>query len=152
MRCCLSNIKNDMIVLSSMGDIVEEAMRKSVEQRENVLLDSYVIMPNHAHVIIHIGSCRDVPLARLDQPTKRDAPGGRLYKGTLGEIVNQMKAWSTKRIRQSHDNRFQWQPRFYDHIIRNDQDLEKHRLYIGINPVKWPQDEYYIERRAVGTS
>ncbi|HLB57265.1 MAG TPA: transposase [Gammaproteobacteria bacterium] len=153
MTCVLSKIVNDEVKLFSMGSIVEEEILKTEKVRRGVLIDSHVIMPNHVHCIFHI-ACRDAPLGRLESTEreenentplqKEDAPTARLYRSSIGSIVNQIKSQSTKRICQSHDNAFQWQSRFYDHIIRNDDDLEKHRLYIGINSVKWPQDEYFI--------
>jgi hypothetical protein len=42
-----------------------------------------------------------------------------------------------------HD--FAWQSRFYDHIIRNDEDLGRIRNYIQDNPIKWKLDEYNLD-------
>ena len=36
-----------------------------------------------------------------------------------------------------------WQRNFYDHIIRDEKDLECTREYIINNPLKWEEDEYY---------
>lgn len=37
-----------------------------------------------------------------------------------------------------------WQPRFYDHIIRTEDDLNRIREYIKFNPKNWQQDENFI--------
>lgn len=36
---------------------------------------------------------------------------------------------------------FVWQPRFYDHIIRNEKSLREIRQYIIENPLKWALDK-----------
>jgi len=37
-----------------------------------------------------------------------------------------------------------WQPRFYDHIIRNEEEYQKIWQYIDTNPLKWKEDKYFI--------
>ena len=158
MKCVLSNIIDDEVVLTEVGEIVEKEIKKTEEVRTNILIDSFVVMPNHVHVIIHIGPYddvlpmnternmsdrRDASVMRLDQQKQEDALPKRLYRSTLGDIIKQIKIVSTKQIRANHGSSFQWQPRVYDHIIRNDEDLKNHREYIGMNPIKWPQDKYY---------
>ena len=56
--------------------------------------------------------------------------------GNLGVIINQYKRICTIKSRKI-DPYFQWQPRFYDHIIRNKRDLERIRKYIQKNPYNW---------------
>jgi putative transposase len=51
------------------------------------------------------------------------------------------KAAVTRWCRQHKFNNFAWQPRFYDHIIRNDGSLDKIRKYIINNPMKWEDDK-----------
>ena len=36
-----------------------------------------------------------------------------------------------------------WQKSYYDHVIRNEQELQKIKEYIINNPAKWQEDEYY---------
>lgn len=36
-----------------------------------------------------------------------------------------------------------WQGRFYDHIIRNEDDCLKIAEYITNNPAKWQEDRFY---------
>jgi len=37
-----------------------------------------------------------------------------------------------------------WQRNYYEHIIRDENDLNRIRQYITDNPLKWPKDKYYI--------
>lgn len=58
-------------------------------------------------------------------------------------IINQYKSICTKRIRAMGMADFARQPRFYDHIIRNDSELENINAYILANPTQWAEDEYF---------
>ena len=52
-----------------------------------------------------------------------------------------MKSSVTRKIRQEYnDYEFKWQRSFYDVIIKNDEQLNKTRLYIENNPLKWELD------------
>jgi REP element-mobilizing transposase RayT len=39
-----------------------------------------------------------------------------------------------------------WQRNYYEHIVRNDIDLDQTRQYIANNPAKWDLDEYNPRR------
>jgi len=55
---------------------------------------------------------------------------------TLGIIINQFKRICTIKTRNAN-LKFAWQPRFYDHIIRYDEELQRIREYIRDNPQNW---------------
>lgn len=63
-------------------------------------------------------------------------------KNTLSSIVGGYKASVTK-----HANRlkldFAWQPRFHDHIIRNEESFQTISNYIVNNPQNWSQDKFF---------
>ena len=61
--------------------------------------------------------------------------------GSLSTIIRSFKSACTNQIRKSHLPLFQWQSKFYDHIIRNDFDLFRIPNYISTNPTKWEQDK-----------
>jgi len=64
-----------------------------------------------------------------------------MNKTTLGKIVRHFKAKSTNEIRkQLNPITFSWQRNYYDHIIRNDESLNKIREYIITNPERWERD------------
>ena len=66
-----------------------------------------------------------------------------MVKNSLSIIINQYKGSVTRFARQNSYSDFAWQSRFYEHIIRNDNDLFRIRTYIENNPLKWEIDEYY---------
>jgi len=58
-------------------------------------------------------------------------------KDTLGKIIRAFKAKATRLIRQNGFRDFEWQRNYYEHIIRNKEDLRNTRNYIKNNPLKW---------------
>lgn len=42
---------------------------------------------------------------------------------------------------------FQWQSRFYDHIIRNDESFQKISNYIINNPINWQEDKLFNKQQ-----
>jgi putative transposase len=65
-------------------------------------------------------------------------------KGTISAIIGSYKSVCTKTINTSHKkNQFAWQPRFYDHIIRDEMELNRIRAYILNNPGNWNMDDFY---------
>jgi REP element-mobilizing transposase RayT len=64
---------------------------------------------------------------------------------SLGAIVRGFKSSVTKKLREISDNSDLkiWQRNYYEHIIRNEIDLQNIRKYITLNPLKWESDDYY---------
>ena len=132
--------------MNNLGNIVEEEWLKTKEIRDIVELDYYVIMPNHLHGILIV---KDVETSRRDVSrvieTGQRPVSTQLKPNSLGSIIGQFKSVCTKRIHKIGLDQFNWQPRFYDHIIRNENDLRRIRTYIKNNPLQWELDEYYIK-------
>ena len=113
--------------LSELGLIVDEELKRIPVIYENVILDKYVIMPNHVHLVLMIWHNPPLIDGRL-----RAAPT------TISTVIQQTKMKISKRAGFSF-----WQKSFYDHIIRNEPDYRRICTYIGINPQKWEDDCYY---------
>jgi putative transposase len=118
------------VVLSPEGRVVAEEWRKIPRAFPHVLLDEWIIMPDHMHGI----------LVFQNQPAQEQNPenAGHLTSLSLGATVNQFKSKSTKRIRTDlKRTAFAWQTRFHDSILREPADLERLRAYIRANPSRW---------------
>ena len=115
--------------------------------RRNVTLDHYVVMPNHLHgIIIIVESPQSDRISgpAVVETSRRDVstvPSG-VQSGSLGAIIGQIKSVCTKRIWASGSRDFAWQPRFYDHIIRDEPSLNRIRQYVVDNPARWGEDRY----------
>ena len=134
-RCVLGEIVEGEVVLLPAGLVVEEEWRRTATIREHVNLDEFVIMPNHLHGIVVVNEGEGKTPHR-GVSTKK----AHLKPDSLGSIMGQFKSVCTKRIRGSGFGPFGWQPRFYEHIIRDESSLETIRQYIVDNPAKWELD------------
>lgn len=63
---------------------------------------------------------------------------------SVGSIIRGFKIGVTKNFRQNTDIYVVWQRNYYEHIIRNEIELNRIRQYIIDNPKKWKTDENYI--------
>jgi putative transposase len=141
------------MILNKFGNVVEEEWMRTKEIRKYVDLDYYVIMPNHLHGIIiieqsidDVGATRRVAQNKEDRAIQRIAPTKQtLISNSLGSIIGQFKSSVTKRLREISGNSDLkiWQRNYYEHIIRNEIDLQNIRKYITDNPLKWEIDEYF---------
>lgn len=136
------------VILNNIGLMVQNEWIKTGKIRNNVIIDEFIIMPNHLHGIIVITGLETPRLGvseKGNETSHRDVSTNRLKSGSLGAIINQFKSKTTKEYNFGYDGTriSLWQPRFYEHIIRNDCELLKTREYIINNPMKWYKDEYY---------
>jgi putative transposase len=137
--CLFGDAVNDGIRLNALGEIVEREWLRTVEIRPRVQVDAFVVMPNHMHGILIIRPAGGVGATRRVAPTR--TPRGPA-PGSIGAIVGQFKSRTTK-----HINRLRrtpgmavWQRNYYEHVIRNDESLNRVRQYILDNPVRWTVD------------
>ena len=146
MREWFGEVEENKMILNDCGEIVKEEWLKTKEIREKVDLDYFVIMPNHLHGIVIIEgpevveTHRDASQIQTERRRITD-PSLRIVRNNLAHIIKGFKGSCTKSIRKSGHTTFKWQPRFYDHIIRNEKDLYRIRKYIDENPLKWQLGE-----------
>ncbi len=72
----------------------------------------------------------------------QDARGASLRRvaGSLGSIIAGFKASVTSRAKRELNMAGIWQKNYFDHIIRNDRELNNIRWYIAHNPLNWQLD------------
>lgn len=149
--------ENKTVELSIIGKIVQQFWMEIPDHFSNVSLDEFIIMPNHIHGIIMINH-NDCKNGMVETPhwgvstsvstttrtnnnqTKIGGYNPNWKPNSLGSIINQFKSICTKQIRRLYNPNFQWQTRFYDQIIRNEESLYNIRQYIRCNPFKWEFD------------
>ncbi len=139
----------------SLQEIVRQQWEELPQRFLVLTLDEFIIMPNHIHGILVVGAgfapalsyratARVAPTFFVDRP----AP-------TLGEIVGTFKSlcihdWLTyiKEKKIVAVVKF-WQRNYYEHVIRNEYELNKIREYVQHNPLKWDLDKENPERTGV---
>jgi REP element-mobilizing transposase RayT len=107
------------------------------------MLDEYIVMPDHFHGIILIIDDVFVGATRRVAPTVKSTT---LKSNTLGSIIGQIKSIVTKNIHKMGLKHFHWQRNYYEHVIRNEDKLNKIRQYIQNNPLSWHLDRENPER------
>lgn len=131
--------KQDKFNLNILGKIVEEEIIDLKNKFVGVMIEEFVVMPNHLHLIISM----DPYCTRINSDIQI----------LLGDVVGALKAYAQKEIREfvwdggvnpplregvNYDKI--WQKSFYDHIIRDEKDLDRVSEYILYNPAKWHLD------------
>lgn len=139
---CFGEIIEGEMKVNRYGKIVAGEWLKTQHYRSNVVVDEYVVMPNHVHGIIMIVDKGDVGATRRIAPTKTTT----IRPNTIGSIIGQIKSITTKEIRNGGMKSFCWQRNYWEHVIRNEDKLLKIRQYIQNNPLKWHLDRENSER------
>ncbi|MFA5103771.1 MAG: transposase [Candidatus Margulisiibacteriota bacterium] len=129
-------VLNNKIILNEFGKIVEKCWHDLPNHYKNVKLGAFVIMPDHIHGIIIINNADNfVGAGFKPAPTSSNAPS-KLHG--LSEIIRGFKTFSAKRINEFRNIRGfpVWQRNYFEHVIRNECELGKIRMYINTNVVK----------------
>ncbi|MBQ8748673.1 MAG: transposase [Oscillospiraceae bacterium] len=131
-RCILSRIvgtgvlDGPQIELLPVGAIADKYLRQLNDFYENLSVESYVIMPNHMHLLLQV----------KEGPSRTPVP--TLQNSTVSRFVSTFKRFCNREYGTNV-----WQRGAYDHIIRDQADFDKHIQYIYENPFGWQKDEYY---------
>jgi REP element-mobilizing transposase RayT len=143
--CIFGGIVNGKLVLNILGKIADEYWRAIPEHFPFVDLGAYVVMPNHVHGIIVIRNDEfesNVGATHCVAPTtpNNNRPKGP-KSGSLGAIIGSYKSAVSYCIHKEHNTRGIRQRNYYEHIIRDEKDLQNKTDYIETNPSLWEEDE-----------
>ncbi|MCX6785250.1 MAG: transposase [Candidatus Komeilibacteria bacterium] len=139
-------IIGDVMQYSLIGKIAQRYWSNILRHYPFIKLDEFIVMPNHIHGVLIINHGLNCKVATQYIASLQFTPQtlGHYNKfapqsGNLSAIIRGFKIGVKKyAVIQGLD--FQWQPRFYDKIIRNDNELFRIREYIRNNPVGWRED------------
>jgi REP element-mobilizing transposase RayT len=126
-----NNNESHQFELNQLGKKVENLWQEIPQLFSGVILDEFVIMPNHIHAILgfeekvyYQNSAKEQSLSDLI---------GK-FKSILWTKVKHELNWN------GEPSATIWQKSFYDHVIRDEEDLKRIREYIQNNPLKWQLD------------
>ncbi|MGI8482988.1 MAG: transposase [Thermomicrobiales bacterium] len=131
--CRFGTIEHNAMEINEAGVMISDVWTAIPAHFPRVSLDAFVVMPNHVHGIIWI------------EPDEFEtAP-------SLGDVAKWFKSVTVSRYSQGVHQRgwppydaHLWQRNYYDHIVRDDRDLDRIRLYIEHNPSTWANDDLHI--------
>ena len=153
-ECLFGEIADGEMRLNDAGRMIEKWFHKLPEKFDGITLGEYIIMPNHVHCIIE-----NIGLVGADPcvcPRNKDSNASDIENRDAGEhsgsplqkIAQWFKAMTTNEyIRNVKRNGWKsfdgklWQRNYFEHVIRNDDDLQRTREYILGNPTRWDEDE-----------
>jgi len=148
-ECLFGEVVNREMRLSKFGLVAKQQWEKLPKRFPNIELGAYMIMPNHMHGIIVITDGRGTAenLHVLDGESSRRAPTQEQYqkpvKGSIPTMIRSYKSAVSYRINlmRGSDGVPVWQRNYYEHVIRNQTDLQNKTDYIDANPLLWDEDD-----------
>jgi putative transposase len=125
----LGGIQDGISKNNKAGLVVERWWKDLPTKYSNVEIDSYVVMPDHFHGIIIIDGVGAI----------HESPNVNRRRMTIGMVIGYFKMNSAKEINILNNTKGEpvWQRSYFDHVIRNDKDLNEVREYITTNPLRW---------------
>ena len=150
-----------VMVFSDIGKIAHQFWLDIPSHFPFAILDKFVIMPNHVHgiivinhdltpvdretLVVYVDPLHATDLHKPEQPEQPEQhKNHKMSKispktGSLSSVIRSFKSAVTNWCNKNKFE-FEWQSRFYDRIIRNDDELWRIRKYIKNNPANWKED------------
>ena len=112
----LGEILNGEVHYTELGILVQTCWLSTPRHFPNATVDAFVVMPNHVHGVLLLTDMRVE------------------YIRPLHVVIAAFKAAVTRRAGTAI-----WQRNYYEHILRNEDELNLARHYIQDNPSRWPR-------------
>lgn len=135
-ECLFGDVVDDEMRLNDAGKMVQSVWDELPSKYPGVEIDQFIVMPNHVHgIVVLVG-------AGLALPSNSGAASSAPTLG-LGDVIRTFKSISAIAVNRllARSGRPLWQRNYYEHIIRNDEDLGDIREYIAHNPAGWIDDD-----------
>ena len=135
--CLFGEIAGGKMVLNDAGQTAVQCWQAIPDHFPHVELDAFVVMPNHVHGILFIGNT-PVGAKHFSPLQPGQQPHGT--SKSIGSIIRGFKIGVTKWMRTHTNVHDVWQRNYYEHVIRNDDELNRVREYILKNLARWDLD------------
>jgi REP element-mobilizing transposase RayT len=155
-ECLFGEIVGDVMRLNACGEMVTACWQAIPQHFHFARLDTFVVMPNHFHAIVHIvggAQCRGdaMPTNPIrvrpsgnasPLPTTPPATSNGTAPGSLAAIVQNFKSVTARKINQARQIPAApvWQRNYYERVVRDEVELNRICQYILDNPLKWALD------------
>lgn len=120
----------DEVVLGSAGKMVQQEILALPDRYEQVVLDLFVVMPDHIHMIVGIN-------LSIQEPEPVSLPNliGELKSRTTNRYIKGVKLGLLPIFEKKL-----WQEGYYETVMRDERMTEERRQYIDNNPANWRDD------------
>jgi REP element-mobilizing transposase RayT len=179
-ECLFGEVKEGGMTLNAVGSAIVTCWQQIPVHFSNVVMDAFVVMPNHFHAVLHItdatvgakqgasaspgsdGIHVDENVNFVKGGNKGEAdescasplrPQGT-QRGSLSAIVQNFKSVSTRKINVLRDNPGcpVWQRNYYEHVIRDEADYNRIAEYVTTNPQRWIEDKLHPNNYGAGNN
>jgi putative transposase len=151
--CLFGDAADGTICLNAAGQLAATLWSDMPIRFPDIDLDAFVVMPNHIHGIIVFSDCAVTEGAPLVGARRGGAPAATKAAPTVGDVVGAFKSlFTVEYIAGVKENRWPafdrrvWQRNYYEHVIRDEPELERIRSYIDENPLRWELDDENPQR------
>ena len=134
------DVVDSQMELSPAGECVLSIWRDLPTRFPRLVLDEFVVTPNHVHGILLLNGPVGAALVAA-------SPTARVGRVGLSEIIGAYKSLTTveygKGVRRKGWEPYRvrlWQRGYYEHIVRDEESLLALRRYIRENPARWSMD------------
>jgi REP element-mobilizing transposase RayT len=136
----LGEIRDGSFIPSQIGNLVT-ILWQNLPSHFPIFLDEWIVMPNHLHGIIVFPN--DGKKSEIQLSHKPISSHNGSQSDSLSAIIQNFKSLTTRKINAGIglSGSILWQRNFYEHVIRNEADLERIREYILNNPLRWELDD-----------
>ena len=99
-------------------------------------------MPNHVHGLLFLPGSVGAGLAPPHDAAARGDTGAASRAPTLPDVVRAFKSISAVRVNRAlrRTGLPLWRRGYYEHVVRDEDELARLRQYIAENPSKWDED------------
>ena len=155
-RCLFGMIRRGRMALNAHGRIAVAEWERSEAMRDEVVLDAFVVMPNHLHGIVCLvppevedvsprgydldvgptpADAKDAPSENVEEVSEEKEPNGPSAR-SLSAMIGGFKAAVTTRINEHRGTPGApvWQSRYHDRILRNERGWRARREYAAAIP------------------
>jgi putative transposase len=167
-ECLFGNVVDDNMCMNDAGKMIQKWYVELENKFQDIKCGDFICMPNHIHFIVsNVGAdlcvcpddlcvCPDDLCVCPDGHTYPHEPNtsanrqGEHIGSPLPRVVQWFKTMTTnayidgvKNDQWPAFNQRLWQRNYYEHIVRNEADLNRIKKYIQTNPLLWKQDKLH---------
>ena len=128
------HVENGRMQYTEVGEKMASDILDIQSRYSYIIIDEWVVMPNHVHLIIKIGN--GDPSEGTIKPSNRQPLVKGSKRSRLSSTIGNLKS-GVKRYANQNQIQFNWNPRFYEHIIRTEDSYQNIKEYIQNNIKKW---------------
>ena len=110
-------IHNGEMIINELGKIVEVEWQNIFENRNDLSIDEYIILPNRFYGIVQV------------------CESAGLFQSKIPRVIAEFKSRSSQLIHESGLEHFEWQKSFMEKKIKDEGELNKIREYIFYSPM-----------------